>query len=682
MAKALFGSIQSRLLVSFMVSALFAIGVVGVFNHWIRLQLEAEADLSLMSKARSLADYINRFNDSNLQSLEMGASLPTFVAFIEADEGTRNEPRVQTDTINTLMSLQSDNWDQFYTLSFGILDSTGRNILDTTPSNIGVDEGGASYFRQALVTGVSDTSRLLYVQNRGGAYYYYVVPIRRRVAPEPVIGLVRAEVSISAIQDLLLDKSLEEGFSDLDIMLFDTQLVRLVDTEQPETLFKSIQDYEQAIMNSLIIAELLPDLSRQRLLQPIPRFAYELQTMGEDAVFTSITEVSGVEQRVAAIRIPDLDWYLVVAKPTSQFYLPIQRQTQGLYLLFFTLMFGALGIALLISRSVTVPIRHLTRVAAEVAEGNLETKVPIYSKDEVGQLAETFNQMTYELKHVKSNLEQLVEERTQSLLEANAALKREINERERLEAKNIKMAVEAERTHILRNFIQDASHEFKTPLSVINIKTHLLKRYTDEKLHRFLVDIEAQSHSIETIVSGMVMMSDLDSSSEIELNPVFVDDFLKSVHELENFQFEKVELALVLDLKAGTAAFAINSRLMREAMHRILENAKAFTPAGGTVTLRSSSDEEWVEVRIEDTGVGMTESVLAHAFERFFRGDEAHTTRGFGLGLPIAKRIIELSDGTISISSSQTEGTSVAIRLPRSKELPQGLRREFSKSNS
>jgi signal transduction histidine kinase len=68
--------------------------------------------------------------------------------------------------------------------------------------------------------------------------------------------------------------------------------------------------------------------------------------------------------------------------------------------------------------------------------------------------------------------------------------------------------------------------------------------------------------------------------------------------------------------------------------------------------------------------IGLSAEVLERVFERFYRGDEAHTTRGFGLGLPIAKRIVELSGGTIQIKSVVAEGTSVVIRLPRSHETP------------
>jgi signal transduction histidine kinase len=681
MAKAIFGSIQSRLLFSFLVSALFAIALVAFFNQWIRIQLEAEADASLLVTARTIANQINLFNDNNIQSLEMGARLPTFPAFIDADEEKRSEADFRDITIRTLKSLQIEPWNQFYTLSFAILDTEGHNILDTTPLNIGRDEGDRPYFQQPVVTGIRDTSRLFYLHNRGGAYFYYLVPIRRQEAPQPVIGLIRAEVSVSAVQDLLLNLSLDSAYADLDIMLFDPQLVRLVDSKHPDAVFRSIQAYAPDVMQNLIADELLPNLPAQRLLQPIPQFAYQLRSIDDEAVFTASTEYEmSSEQRLAAIRIPDLDWYLVVSKSTSQFYLPIQRQTEALFLLFFALLIGALGISLLISRSVTVPIRQLTRVAALVAEGNLDTQVPIHSKDEIGRLGETFNQMTQELQHVKSNLEHLVEERTQSLLEANQALKHEISERERLEAQNIEMAVEAERTHILSNFIQDASHEFKTPLSVINIKTHLLKRHTDEKLHRYLVDIEQQSHSIEAIVSAMVLMSNLDSTTELELSPIYVDDFLKSVHELENDQFEKFDVQLTLDLQAGKAAMAVNNRMMREAIHRILDNARNFTPAGGVVTISSESTEQRVEIRVQDTGVGMSEEVLSRVFERFYRGDEAHTTRGFGLGLPIARRIIELSTGEIFIKSSMTDGTTVTLRLPRSMEVPQSFRKELISS--
>lgn len=674
MKRTAFSTITARLLFSFLMSAVFAIVIVLIFNQWIRQQLEAEADARLMASAISIEASIEQFNERNIQSLEMGARLPQLEDFIDASEEERANEDFRQDTINTLRSMQIAPWNQFYTLSFAILDIDGINILDTTSSNVGRDESRTPYFQHPQVTGLTATSDLYYIQSRSGVYYYYLVPIRRTVDPQPVIGLIRAEVSISAIQDLLLDLALEPAYSDVDILLFDEQMVRVVDSANRANLFRSIRDYTIEEVNLLTEAQLLPTMPASRLVQPIPSLVEALRGMNQSAVFSSVTEVNGAEQRVAAIRL-EQGWYLVLAKSSELFYMPIQRQTQGIVLLSFLLMIGGLVISLLISRSVSVPIRQLTRVAELVAKGNLDVQAPVRSKDEIGSLAETFNKMTEELKHVKSNLEHLVEERTLSLKKANESLKHEMRERERLEAQSLNLALETERTRILSEFIQDASHEFKTPLSIINVKTHLLKRYTDEKLHRFLGDIEQQSHSIEKIVSAMVLMSKLDSMSDLALSPVYVDDFLKSVYELETVRFEQFQVLLKLELDAKAAAVAINSEMMREAMRQLLDNARSFTAPGEAVIIHSASNEHFVEIRIQDSGPGMSDEVLERAFERFYRGDEAHTTRGFGLGLPIVKRIIELSSGSIQIESKLNEGTSVIIRLPRSHDTPQSYKR-------
>ncbi|PJF25512.1 MAG: two-component sensor histidine kinase, partial [Phototrophicales bacterium] len=121
------------------------------------------------------------------------------------------------------------------------------------------------------------------------------------------------------------------------------------------------------------------------------------------------------------------------------------------------------------------------------------------------------------------------------------------------------------------------------------------------------------------------------------------------------FQFEPaVDLPMIMG----------DEELLTQAFSELMINAVRFTPEKGQIKVQIERDERTARVSISDTGIGMSSSEQARVFERFYRADEARTTRGFGLGLAIAGRIIALHRGSISVSSSAGEGSTFTVSLP------------------
>lgn len=644
----------------FFINTLLTVAIVVAFNQRLRSQLITEADNGLLVSAGQIADRIDEFNRSNKQVFNAGLRLPDLIEFLQADEEKRNNLEFRNRALTTLQSLGIEPWDEYYVLSKAIIDRNGQNILDTAPENIGANELEQYYFHATLSGGAINISPIQFRPDRGGIYFYYAVPLRENEIPYPIIGVLRIQVTIATIQDIVFESARGQ---DLDVTLFDENYVRMADTQRDDLLFRSITNFSTEQLATLRSQYALPPLPDSEVSIPIPALVDTLSNAHQKPVVSGYTTpTSDREGRLAIVKLKTMPWYLVVSKPTEQYYQPVQQQARGILVLAITLTIIALLSSYLISRRITKPIRVLTAVANQVAEGKLHIKARITSRDEVGTLAKTFNLMTTELESAQTTLEERVEKRTQELSEANERLKHEIVEREHYEKQALGLALEHERRRILAEFIQKASHEFRTPLSIINVNLYLAKRFLPDDRQRHMVVIEEQGKYIEGLVSRMVLMSRLDSGVPTPLEYVRIDEFMRTVYTSRLDSIKEKNALVHLDLQAANARIYADPELLLIAIQNILDNALKFSREPIEISIKTCVMDEMVSIIIEDNGIGIPEELQARVFERFFRADESHTTRGFGLGLPIAKRIVENIDGTIELESEVGKGTTVTIK--------------------
>jgi len=657
----LFGSIQARLLAVLLGITLLTVVIVIAFNQWLRTQFIAGADSALVVNVSQIANRIDEFNQRNKQVFNVGTRLPDIIGYLQADEMVRSDPDFQERTRITLDSLDIEPWDEYYILSQAILDRNGINILDTARDNIGNDESHEEYFRAALLGGSTTIAPIQYRPERSGIYFYYAVPLREPDPPNTIIGVLRMQIAIATIQNIVFDAVKGQ---DLNVALFDQNYVRVVDTEHEELLFRSIAQLSGEQIKTLRNKYAIPPLPDDEVIKPIPDLVKALTNSSRVRVTSGyLTPDSTQEQRIAIAKLTTVPWYLVVSQPTAQYYQSVQQQTTGIFLLAISLTVIALFSSYLISRRITEPIRTLTSVAEQVAEGHLHIKAPITSSDEVGTLAKTFNLMTTELELAHATLEERVEKRTQELSEANEKLKHEIAERKRYEQQALELALEHERRRILSEFIQNASHEFKTPLSIINVNSHLAKRLLPTERQPLMDIIAEQSQHVDGLINRMVLMIRLDSGSPTPLERVQIDAFIKTVCTRMNSAFQQQKAALHLDLQAAETWVMADPEQLFVAFQNILDNALKYTDEPAEIMISTFTLNDRVSIRIQDNGVGVPEEMQARVFERFFRADKAYSTRGFGLGLPIAKKIVENFGGTIELASAAGEGTTITISL-------------------
>jgi signal transduction histidine kinase len=241
----------------------------------------------------------------------------------------------------------------------------------------------------------------------------------------------------------------------------------------------------------------------------------------------------------------------------------------------------------------------------------------------------------------------------------------DITERIQTEQQHLELSLKRERIQILSKFIAQASHEFRTPLSIINTSTYLLKKTDDPLLQQqHSATIEGQVDSITTLVDELTAMARLDGIQELTTEKVDLCQMLVAVDMGRQDDLQENKISIVLDLKTRPLFVQADINHLQQAVDAIVDNAILFTPQDGTITIHANIKDGQALIEISDTGVGISDDDLPYIFERFSRADKSGTTRGFGLGLPIAKSIIELHQGSIEAQSVLGQGSTFRILLP------------------
>ncbi|MBZ0303350.1 MAG: PAS domain-containing sensor histidine kinase, partial [Anaerolineae bacterium] len=210
-------------------------------------------------------------------------------------------------------------------------------------------------------------------------------------------------------------------------------------------------------------------------------------------------------------------------------------------------------------------------------------------------------------------------------------------ERKQLDRQRLELALERERTGILAQFMRDAAHEFRTPLSIINTELFLLEKSTDVERQRELRDrIQQQADNLAGLIDALTTMLRLDQSTFDQLHEINMKAVVQAIIVRFQPMLESKSMDLQADLPMSAPYVMGDSGDLAHALFCLLENAIRYNAEGGHIWLTCQTNAESLILSIRDDGIGMTPEVQEHIFERFYRADEAHTTRGFGLGLPIA----------------------------------------------
>jgi two-component system sensor histidine kinase CiaH len=217
-----------------------------------------------------------------------------------------------------------------------------------------------------------------------------------------------------------------------------------------------------------------------------------------------------------------------------------------------------------------------------------------------------------------------------------------------------------------KQFVSDASHELRTPVTVIRTAAEAILRQRhpiDRRVRELAEDIVAESAQLGSLVGDLGVLAEADSRVEMRREPVDVGELLASVVKSGSIQAESRGVRLLPSIDAAGVIEGDEVRL-RQLFGILIDNATKFTPPGESLELRATAEGGRLRVAVTDHGPGINAAELPHIFERFYRGEAERQREGSGLGLAIAQWIAEGHGGVISVRSVEGQGAEFLVNLP------------------
>lgn len=278
-------------------------------------------------------------------------------------------------------------------------------------------------------------------------------------------------------------------------------------------------------------------------------------------------------------------------------------------------------ITIMVGRKILLPISDFSKAAKEISKGNFDIHLnESHRVNEISDVAHHFNLMVQELRSIET----------------------------------------------LRNdFVVNVSHEFKTPIAAIEGYATLLQEdnLSQEEHMEYTGIIIDSARQLSTLSGNILSISKLENqemlAGQIEYR---LDEQLRQAVLLLEPLWEPKHLHFHVELSA--LKYFGSEELMMQVWLNVIGNAIKFTPKGGEISVSLTQNNSWINVVITDTGIGMPPNIRSHIFEKFYQGDRARSAEGNGLGLPLVARIVDLSRGSIEVSSEPGEGSTFSILLP------------------
>ncbi len=285
-------------------------------------------------------------------------------------------------------------------------------------------------------------------------------------------------------------------------------------------------------------------------------------------------------------------------------------------------LLASVVVSVIISRSISGRLARITRASQEMARGKYDQEIEVYGRDEVGRLAQAFNQMAREVSHSHRSM---------------------------------------------RDLLANVSHELKTPLTSVQGFSQAMAEgaiRSPEEYAESARIINEETQRMRSLVEDLLYLSQMESGQlQIQREPVDLEDLLRTCAERFQWQLQDSGAQLRLDVRP-LPAMEGDVRRLEQAFSNLIDNAIRHTPRGGTVTLQADAANGLARVSVHNSGSFIPPEDLPRVFERFFQVDRNRASGRSGLGLSIAAEVVQAHRGTIRATSSRETGTEFTVTLP------------------
>jgi len=472
-------------------------------------------------------------------------------------------------------------------------------------------------------------------------YYFTAIPF---VADDEMVGAIVIGTSIETIMPSLKSTSLA------DVIIYGE------DGKAIGSTLQSQGEEEAVFLNTLSI----PLTTYQQVADADKLVLGENFKIGE----RSYTLARG------KLRVSDdlLGVFAVVL--SSDYVVQTAAINRNLYVFIFSLaMLVVILLGFIISRRIINPLSSLVKTSQAIAGGDLDKRTGIQSKDEIGTLATTFDEMTGHL-----------QQRTLDLIKANKDLETAYRDLERAN----KQLEQMDRTKV--SFIHISAHELRTPLTLIQGYTYMLQEMAknNPEVEPLSKGLTEGFERMEEVVNSMLDVSKIDSKTlKLSQSSSKLSFIIAKARKPFEAALKERNLELTIDGLDTLPVISADGELLHKVFYHLIMNAIKYTPDGGHIaingrTVESSSNSPEVEIIVCDTGIGIAKENQEVVFEKFYQTGEVlmHSSGktkfkggGPGLGLAIARGIVEAHDGRIWLESpgydeKTNPGTIVYVRLP------------------